>query len=77
MTRATGARRVLVLILIEDRQITEIEEIEFEFRRRELDERLGEFPVDGVLADASYNDGDFERHVKVSGLRLDHFLTYR
>src|SRR5262245_15277585 len=55
-------RRILVMILIEDRQIIDAHEFTLKFLRCKFHQRFRKFEVDRLLADASHDYGDFGSH---------------
>src|SRR5262245_53581437 len=55
-------RRILVMILIEDRQIIDAHEFTLKFLRCKFHQRFCKFEVDRLLADAAHDYGNFAGH---------------
>src|SRR5262249_37289479 len=66
-------RRILVMILIEDRQIVDAHEFALKFLWCKFHQRFRKFEVDRLLADASHYYGDFASH---SDLLAHHTTNY-
>jgi hypothetical protein len=54
-----GFRRVLIVILIEHRQIVDTQDLAFELLRRELHERSRQLEIDRAIPVAANDDADF------------------
>src|SRR5215813_4562622 len=58
LERDPRGRRISFDVLIEKRQIADLDDLRLERRWRDLDEGVGDFAVEGVLAETSDDDGD-------------------
>jgi len=59
--------RIGIEILIVERQLPDLDDLELQRRRRKLAQRVGHFAIEGFLAQAADDDNDILSHALSSG----------